>query len=152
MRSSTLAAKLVELGIERSFSRPRVSNDNAYAESLFRTMKYHHSYPLRRFRDLLSVRTWADGFVHWYNPEHRHSRTKYVTPNQRHYGDADAICKTRQETYEDARKQNPLRWSRNTREWTQPRVAQINHARHAKEAAGKLKAEAAIARTSSCSV
>ena len=54
MRSYTLAAKMAELGISLSFSRPRVSNDNAYAESLFRTMKYRQSYPLRRFRDLLS--------------------------------------------------------------------------------------------------
>jgi putative transposase len=61
MRSYTLAAKLAELGISLSFSRPRVSNDNAYAESWFRTMKYHQSYPLRRFRDLLSVRAWVDG-------------------------------------------------------------------------------------------
>ena len=139
MRSSTLAAKLVELGIERSFSRPRVSNDNAYAESLFRTMKYHHSYPLRRFRDLLSVRAWADGFVHWYNTEHRHSGIQHVTPDQRHYGEAEAICRTRQETYEEAREQHPRRWSRRPRDWSQPRVVQINHPNHQKEAASKSK-------------
>ena len=98
MRSYTLAAKLAELGISLSFSRPRVSNDNAYAESWFRTMKYHQSYPLRRFRDLLSVRAWVDGFVDWYDAEHRHSGIKYVTPNQRHYGEADAICSIRQQT------------------------------------------------------
>jgi transposase InsO family protein len=63
MRSYTLAAKMAELGISLSFSRPRVSNDNAYVESWFRTMKYHQSYPVRRFRDLLSVRAWVDGFV-----------------------------------------------------------------------------------------
>jgi putative transposase len=39
-------------------------------------MKYHQSYPLRRFRDLLSVRAWVDGFVNWYNAEHRHSGIK----------------------------------------------------------------------------
>lgn len=100
MRSYSLAAKLAELGISLSFSRPRVSNDNAYAESWFRTMKYHLSYPLRRFRDLLSVRAWVDEFVDWYNAEHRHSGIKYVTPNQRHDGEADAICSIRQQTYE----------------------------------------------------
>ena len=63
MRSYTLAAKLAELGIEMSFSRPRVSNYNAYAGSLFRTLKYHQSYPHRRFPNLLSVRVWADSFV-----------------------------------------------------------------------------------------
>jgi transposase InsO family protein len=129
MRSMTLAVKLAELGIERSFSRPRVSNDNAYAESLFRTLKYHQSYPHRRFRDLLSVRAWADGFVEWYNAEHRHSGIKYVTPNQRHYGEADAICSIRQQTYEQARQQHPRRWARPPRDWSQPEIVQVNHPR-----------------------
>ena len=112
MKGSTMLAAMQNLGVMPSFSRPRVSNDNAYAESWFRTMKYHQSYPLRRFRDLLSVRAWVDGFVDWYNAEHRHSGIKYVTPNQRHYGEADAICSIRQQTYEQARQQHPRRWSR----------------------------------------
>jgi putative transposase len=146
MRSTTLAAKLLEHGIERSFSRPRVSNDNAYAESLFRTMKYHHSYPLRRFRDLLSVRTWADGFVHWYNTEHRHSGIQYVTPNQRHYGEAEGICRTRQETYEAARQKNPRRWSRSTRDWSQPQIVKVNHPRTPQETPSKIKTVSARSR------
>jgi len=129
MRSYTLAAKLAELGISLSFSRPRVSNDNAYAESWFRTMKYHQSYPVRRFRDLLSVRAWVDNFVDWYNAEHRHSGIKYVTPNQRHYGEADAICAIRQQTYEQARQQHPRRWARPPRDWSQPRIVRVNHPR-----------------------
>jgi len=129
MRSYSLAAKLAELGISLSFSRPRVSNDNAYAESWFRTMKYHQTYPLRRFRDLLSVRAWVDEFVDWYNAEHRHSGIKYVTPNQRHYGEADAICSIRQQTYEQARQQHPRRWSRPPRDWSQPQIVRVNHPR-----------------------
>ena len=129
MRSTTLAAKLAELGIKRSFSRPRVSNDNAYAESWFRTMKYHQSYPLRRFRELLSVRAWVDGFVDWYNAEHRHSGINYVTPNQRHYGEAKAICKARQQTYEQARQQHPRRWASSPRDWSQPTIVRVNHPR-----------------------
>ena len=129
MRSFTLAAKLAELGVIRSFSRPGVSNDNAFAESLFRTMKYHQSYPHRRFRDLLSVRTWVDGFVDWYNNEHRHSSIQYVTPNQRHYGQAEEICTRRRQTYEKARELNPRRWSRHPRNWSQPQTVQINHPR-----------------------
>jgi transposase InsO family protein len=129
MRSTTLAAKLAELGIERSFSRPRVSNDNAYAESLFRTMKYHQSYPLCRFRDLLAVRAWVDDFVDWYNGEHRHSGIRYVTPNQRHYGEADAICSIRQQTYEQARQHHPRRWARPPRDWSQPQIVRVNHPR-----------------------
>ena len=129
MRSYTLSAKLAELGISLSFSRPRVSNDNAYAESWFRTMKYHQSYPVRRFRDLLSVRAWVDGFVDWYNTEHRHSGIKYVTPNQRHHGEADAICSVRQQTYELARQQHPRRWARPPRDWSQPQIVRLNHPR-----------------------
>jgi len=53
---------MAELGVLLSFSRPRISNDNAYAESWSRIIKYHQSYPLRRFRDLLSVKVWVDGF------------------------------------------------------------------------------------------
>lgn len=129
MRSYTLAAKMNELGVSLSFSRPRVSNDNAFAESVFRTMKYHQSYPSRRFRDLPSVRAWVESFVDWYNNEHRHSGIKYVTPNQRHYGEADEICHIRQETYEKARQKNPRRWTRTTRDWSQPQVVRVNHPR-----------------------
>jgi len=69
MRSYTLAAKPADLGIEMSFSRPRVSNDNAYAEALFRALKCHQNYPYKRLRDLLSVQAWVAGFVEWYNAE-----------------------------------------------------------------------------------
>ena len=132
MRSYKLAAKMRELGISLSFSRPRVSNDNAYAESLFRTLKYHQSYPARRFRSLDAVRCWVDGFVEWYNGEHRHSGIKYVTPNQRHFGEADEICAIRQQTYEKACEENPRRWSRPPRCWKQPEVVKINHPRSEK--------------------
>jgi putative transposase len=74
-----------EPGISLSFSRPRASKDIAFAESIFRTLKYHHSYLRRRFRDILSVREWVDQFTAWYNEEHRHSGIKYVTPNQRYF-------------------------------------------------------------------
>ena len=90
LRSIKLAAKIRELGISLSFSRPGVSNDNAYAESLFKTMKYHQSYPIRRFRNLDSVRCWIESFVQLYNCEHRHIGIKYVTSSQRHFGEADA--------------------------------------------------------------
>ncbi|MFN9659533.1 MAG: transposase, partial [Cyanobacteriota bacterium] len=127
MRSYKLSAKMRELGISLSFSRPRVSNDNAYAESLFRTMKYHQSYPSRRFCDLDAVRCWVDGFVEWYNGGHRHSGIKYVTPNQRHYGEADEICAIRQQTYEKTCQENLRRWSRPLRCWKQPEVVRINY-------------------------
>jgi hypothetical protein len=69
-----------------------------------RSSQYHQSYSLRRFRDLLTVKAWVDGFVDWYNAEHLQSGIKSVTPNQHHYGQADAICAIRQQIYEEARR------------------------------------------------
>ena len=127
MRSFKLAAKMRELSVSLSFSRPGVSNDNAYAESSFRTMKYHQSYPRRRFRNLDAVLFWFEGFVEWYNREHRHSGIKYVTPNQRHFGEADAICAIRQQTYSKAHQENLHRWSRPPRCWKQPEIVKVNY-------------------------
>jgi putative transposase len=98
-------------------------------------MKYHQSYPLRRFRALLSVKAWVDGFVDWCNAERWHSGIKYVTPNQRHHGEADAICAIRQQTYEEARQRHPQRWSRQPRDWSHPQVVSINHPRAQKPVA-----------------
>jgi hypothetical protein len=87
------------LGIEPSYSRPRVSDDNAFAEALFRTAKYRPEFPLKGFADLDAARQWAVRFVQWYNHEHRHSGIRYVTPAQH------------------ARSRNPQRWSGQTRNW-----------------------------------
>lgn len=38
---------IAELGLTRSYSRPRVSNDNAFTESQFKTLKYSPTYPGR---------------------------------------------------------------------------------------------------------
>ena len=96
-------------------------------------MKYHQSYPLRRFRNLDAVLFWFEGFVEWYNGEHRHSGIKYVTPNQRHFGEADAICAIRQQTYSKAHQENPHRWSRQPRCWKQPEIVKINNPRPEKQ-------------------
>ena len=97
-------------------------------------MKYHQSYLMRRFRNLEAVHCWVDGFVEWYNSEHRHSGIKYVTPNQRHFGEANEICANRQQTYERAFQENPRRWSRPPRSWKQPEVVKINYSRPEKDA------------------
>jgi hypothetical protein len=65
-------------------------------------------------------------FVGWYNDRHRHSGIRFVTPSQRHSGEADAICHNRARVYEQARQRHPRRWSRNTRCWRQPEVVWIN--------------------------
>ena len=126
MRAATLESRLEELGVLRSFSRPRVSNDNPYSESLFRTAKYRPDYPRRPFASKDDACRWVSSFVDWYNHRHRHSGIKFVTPHQRHNGDAVEICRQRADIYEQARQRNPRRWSRSTRSWHQPEVVWIN--------------------------
>ena len=86
MKAATMLATLQALGVIPSFSRPSVSNDNPYSESAFRTLKYRPWYPTRPFDSLEAARAWVEGFVHWYNEQHRHSAISYVTPHQRHEG------------------------------------------------------------------
>jgi len=126
MRGATLESRLEEMGVLRSFSRPRVSNDNPYSESLFRTVKYRPDYPSRPFASKDEACEWVATFVDWYNHRHRHSAIKFVTPHQRHSGTANAICKQRDDVYEKARRANPTRWSRHTRCWSQPADVWIN--------------------------
>ena len=126
MRAATLESRLEELGVLRSFSRPRVSNDNPYSEALFRTAKYRPDYPRRPFASVEEACLWVASFVDWYNHRHRHSGIKFVTPQQRHSGQAVAICRHRAHVYEQARQRNPRRWSRSSRCWRQPEVVWIN--------------------------
>ncbi len=94
MKSLTMRAKMYDLGVVTSRSRPRVSNDNPYSESLFRTVKYHPSWTSKGFKSLGEARQWAMFIVYWYNNEHRHSKIKFVTPNQRHKGlDVERLAK-----------------------------------------------------------
>jgi transposase InsO family protein len=126
MRAATLEVRLEELGVLRSFSRPRVSNDNPFSESLFRTVKYRPDYPRRPFQSVEEACGWVGTFVEWYNRQHRHSGIRFVTPVQRHSGEAQAICRHRARIYEQARQRHPRRWSRSTRCWRQPEVVWIN--------------------------
>jgi putative transposase len=118
LKATTVLAMLNWLGVKPSYSRPRVSDDNAYAESLFRTAKYRPEFPAKGFADLDQARTWAAGFVHWYNVDHRHSGIRYVSPAQRHAGDDHAILAARHALYCKARERNPARWSGHTRNWS----------------------------------
>ena len=118
LKATTVLAMLNWLGVKPSYSRPRVSDDNAYAESLFRTAKYRPEFPAKGFASLDDARTWAIGFVHWYNIDHRHSGIRYVSPTQRHAGEDQAILAARHALYVTARQLNPERWSGSTRNWS----------------------------------
>ena len=118
LKATTVLAMLHWLGVKPSYSRPRVSDDNAYAESLFRTAKYRPEFPAKGFANLEEARAWAAGFVRWYNIDHRHSAIRYVSPAQRHAGEDQAILAARHALYTEARERNPARWSRTTRNWS----------------------------------
>jgi putative transposase len=126
LKATTVLAMLQWLGVKPSYSRPRVSDDNAYAESLFRTAKYRPEFPAKGFAGLDEARAWAAEFVHWYNVDHRHSGIRYVSPQQRHAGTDRTILAARDKLYEQARQRNPARWSGNTRDWSHISVVTLN--------------------------
>lgn len=118
LKATTVLAMLNWLGVKPSYSRPRVSDDNAYAESLFRTAKYRPEFPAKGFADLAAARAWAAAFVRWYNHDHRHSGIRYVSPAQRHAGEDLTILAARHDVYLQAQQRNPARWSGSTRNWS----------------------------------
>jgi len=126
MKGATMLATLQQLGVVPSFSRPSVSNDNPYSESLFRTLKYRPEYPENQFENLAAARDWVAGFVGWYNDEHLHSGIKFVTPSQRHAGKDVEILAQRKRVYQVAKNKHPERWSRDIRNWDQVTEVHLN--------------------------
>jgi putative transposase len=96
MKGSTMLATLQKPGVVPSFSRPKISNDNPYSESLFRTMKYRPEYPAKPFESIADAQGWVVGFVRWYNTGHLHSAIRFVNPDDRHYGRQVCILANRQ--------------------------------------------------------
>jgi transposase InsO family protein len=131
MKGATMKATMERLGVLPSYSRPHVSNDNPYSESLFRTLKYRPNYPKKPFGSIDDATAWVDGFVAWYNDEHLHSGIGYVTPSCRHVGRADSILEGRRRVYDAARRRHPERWNgRPTRAWQAPSEVLLNPATH----------------------
>ena len=126
MKGSTMLATMQQLGVMPSFSRPSVSNDNPYSESLFKTLKYRPQYPLKPFADVTEARQWITGLVEWYNHEHRHSAINFVTPAQRHDSLDEQLLNNRKAVYEAAYAKNPQRWSGNTRNWQRVETVHLN--------------------------
>jgi putative transposase len=126
MKGATMLATLNTLGVTASFSRPSVSNDNPFSESLFRTLKYRPEYPHKPFESMEAAIAWVESFVRWYNTEHLHSGINFVTPEMRHSGNAPEILARRKEVYEKARSENPNRWSGKTRNWNHVEAVVLN--------------------------
>lgn len=109
MTSHGFADLLSELGVERSYSRPRVSNDNPFSESHFRTAKYQPDYP-GRFRDIAHARQWCDEFFAWYNEHHHHTGLALFTPHDVFFGNVDAIAAQREQALCAAYNAHPERF------------------------------------------
>jgi putative transposase len=126
VKATTVLAMLHWLGINPSYSRPRVSDDNAFIEAFFRTTKYRPKFPSKGFADLDAARCWVREFVSWYNHDHRHSAIRYVSPAERHAGQDRATLARRHQLYTQAREANPRRWARHTRNWQPIAVVTLN--------------------------
>ncbi|CBL46585.1 Integrase, catalytic region [gamma proteobacterium HdN1] len=110
MKSQAMYVKMEELGVLKSHSRARVSNDNPFIESFFHTLKYHRTWPKKGFKTITDAREWAGEFIHWYNHIHKHSKLNYVTPNERHLGLDQAILAKRERRLMEAKGKHPERW------------------------------------------
>ena len=126
MKGATMLATMKKLGVMPSFSRPSVSNDNPYSESMFKTLKYCPMFPSKPFENIEAAIVWMQKFTNWYNTEHLHSGINFVTPSSKHAGLDIEILKNRNEVYEKAKLQNPERWSGETRNWDPVTVVKLN--------------------------
>jgi putative transposase len=125
MVSKPVSELLTDLGVLRSHSRPRTSNDNPYSEAQFKTMKYMPDFP-SRFGSLADARAFCDTFFTAYNHEHRHSGIGMHTPASVHFGTADQIRQQRQTTLDQAYATHPHRFARRPHPPKLPETAWIN--------------------------
>jgi transposase InsO family protein len=125
MTSKKVSQLLIDLGVTRSHSRPKVSNDNPYSEAQFKTTKYMSDYP-DRFDSLAHAREWFDAFTSYYNHEHRHSGIGWHTPASVHFGTADQVRDQRAVTLAAAYARHPERFGRHPTPPEIPQKAWIN--------------------------
>lgn len=128
MKGITLVAFYYRLGIVPSFSRPRVSDDNPYIESFFKTLKYTCGYP-KFFTSIEHARRWFADFINWYNKNHMHSGLQYITPFQKRNGEHHAIFERRNSVIAEAKQKFPARWgNRETRAYKVLAIEALNSA------------------------
>ena len=113
MTSKSVATLLADLGVTRSHSRPSVSNDNPYSESLFKTMKYAPVFP-ERFGSIGEARAFMDAFATAYNHQHHHTGIGLHTPADVHYGHSYEVDAQRSAALDAARQAHPERFATST--------------------------------------
>jgi len=138
MKHADFSTFLESHGVARSYSRPSVSDDNPFSESLFRTVKYSPSWP-GSFASLSAAEAWVANWVAWYNDEHLHSGIGYVTPSSRHTGADLELLAKRRLVSERARRANPSRWSGKSRSWKRPGAVRLGRPDHPAE--GGIRAD-----------
>jgi len=111
MKAKATALLLADLGVTKSHSRPYTSNDNPFSESCFKTLKYQPQFP-KRFGCIEDAKVFCRHFFNWYNRDHHHAGIGLMTPDQVHYGQADAVHAARQNTLNLAYAANPERFVR----------------------------------------
>ncbi len=111
MVSKTVSELLCDLGVTRSHSRPRVSNDNPFSEAQFKTVKYAPQFP-GHFDSIAEARTFCAAFLTFYNTQQYHTGIALLTPEMVHMGKAAAVQQARQETLEQAYARKPGRFSK----------------------------------------
>ena len=130
MRAKATALLLADLGVTKSHSRPHTSNDNPFSEAHFKTLKYQPEFP-RRFGCIEDAKAFCRAFFAWYNQDHHHAGLGLMTPDQVHYGQADAIHAARQATLDRAFAEHPERFVRQSpRPPQKPTAAWINPPQH----------------------
>jgi putative transposase len=126
MTSKNVAVLLADLHIERSRSRPKVSNDNPYSEAAFKTLKYCPAFP-DTFTSVYDSRAFSKVFFTYYNTEHRHSGIGLYTPGSVHDGTWKHVRDQRQAVLDVAYAAHPERFHRGPpRAPELPRRAWIN--------------------------
>jgi putative transposase len=113
MKAKSTALLLADLGVTKSHSRPYTSDDNPFSESCFKTLKYQPQFP-KRFGSIQDAKAFCRAFFAWYNRDHHHLGLGLMTPDQVHYGQADALHLARQKTLEQAFSENPNRFVNKT--------------------------------------
>ena len=125
MIAHSMAELLDDLGVHKSHSRPRVSNDNPYSEAQFKTLKYHPDYP-QRFDSLQHARAWCRSFFQWYSHTHYHSGVAYLRPADLHAGRHHDILTRRQVVLDRAYAAHPERFNQPPKPATPPTKVWIN--------------------------